>query len=198
MRADGRLARLAVLLALTAGPGLAAAASPPTSPPTAPPTSSATTPTAVDPGTEAQATPDASDVPELPFDDNPDPDQCGIPQPLGDDVRGEVTGRWQGELLFGDVHLYDSHLRAEVTGTVPDGSAVQVLVFQNNPVLNYWFVRWEGPEGAVEGWLPEPFLLRDRRPRLPARGAETAVSRDGPRRRGAPGRRAAPATAGRP
>ena len=38
-------------------------------------------------------------------------------------------------------------------------------MFQNNPVLNpvlnYGFVRWDGPEGTVEGWLPEPFLLRD-------------------------------------
>lgn len=76
-----------------------------------------------------------------------------------------MTGRWQRELPFGDVHLYDSHLRAEVTGTVPDRSEVQVLMFQNNPVLNpvlnYGFVRWDGPEGTVEGWLPEPFLLRD-------------------------------------
>ncbi|MFO8075377.1 MAG: hypothetical protein R6T85_04585 [Egibacteraceae bacterium] len=42
------------------------------------------------------------EVPELPFDDNPDPDQCGIPQPLGDDVRGTVDGRWEGETLFPD------------------------------------------------------------------------------------------------
>lgn len=103
---------------------------------------------------------EASVVPELPFDDNPDPDQCGIPQPLGDAVRGVVSGMWEGELLFEDVHLYDSHLRAEVTGTVPSGSAVEVVMYQNNPVLDYWFVRWEGPDGVVEGWLPDPFLDR--------------------------------------
>jgi len=157
-----RRARLPILLVATAGLSLAAAASPPASPGAASP--AAAPPgmgAAAEPGPAAQAAPETSAVPDLPFDDNPDPDQCGIPQPLGDDVRGVVTGRWQGELLFGDVHLYDSHLRAEVTGTVPDGSEVQVLMFQNNPVLNYWFVRWEGPEGAVEGWLPEPFLLRD-------------------------------------
>lgn len=157
MRIPIRLGRLLILPVLTAGLGLAAAPAPPASPAAAP----RTTPTAADPGPAAQAPPETSDVPDLPFDDNPDPDQCGIPQPLGDGVRGEVSGRWRGELLFGDVHLYDSHLRAEVAGTVPDGSEVQVLMFQNNPVLNYWFVRWEGPEGAVEGWLPEPFLLRD-------------------------------------
>lgn len=157
MRIQVRLARLLTLLVLTVGLGLAAAAAPPAAPePTLP-----TRATAADPGPAAQAAPETSAVPDLPFDDNPDPDQCGIPQPLGDGVRGTVTGRWQGELLFADVHLYDSHLRAEVTGTVPDGSEVQVLMFQNNPVLNYGFVRWEGPDGAVEGWLPEPFLLRD-------------------------------------
>jgi hypothetical protein len=157
MRLAIRLARVLLLLVATAGVGLAAASPPPVTPAAAPPE---TTP-ATGPGPAAQAAPATSDVPDLPFDDNPDPDQCGIPQPLGDGVRGTVTGRWQGEPLFADVHLYDSHLRAEVTGTVPDGSEVQVLMFQNNPVLNYWFVRWEGPEGAVEGWLPAPFLLRD-------------------------------------
>jgi hypothetical protein len=100
-------------------------------------------------------------VPELPFDDNPDPDQCGIPQPLGKGVTGVVTGVWQGELRFGDVHLYDSHLRGAVTGTVPHGATVQLVMFQNNPVLDYWLVRWDGPDGPVEGWLPDPFLDRD-------------------------------------
>lgn len=109
-----------------------------------------------DPVTEA-----STDVPELPFDDNPDPDQCGIPQPLGDDVTGVVTGTYEGRLWFEDVHLYDSHLRSAVTGTVPDGTKVQLVMFQNNPVLNYWLVRWEGPDGTVEGWAPEPFVRRD-------------------------------------
>lgn len=103
----------------------------------------------------------AGGVPELPFDDNPDPDQCGIPQPLGDGVSGTVVGVWEGELLFEDVHLYDSHLRSRVTGTVPDGSTVRLVMHQNNPVLDYWFVRWDGPDGVVEGWLPDPFLRRD-------------------------------------
>ncbi len=102
------------------------------------------------------------EVPELPFDDNPDPDQCGIPQPLGDDVRGTVDGRWEGETLFPDVHLYDSHLRSRVTGTIPTGSRVRVEMFQNNPVLNYWYVRWDGPDGTVQGWIPAPFLTVER------------------------------------
>ena len=101
-------------------------------------------------------------VPELPFDDNPDPDQCGIPQPLGDAVRGTVDGSWQGEALFPDVHLYDSHLRSRVTGTIPTGTRVKVEMFQNNPVLNYWYVRWDGPDGTVQGWIPAPFLTVER------------------------------------
>jgi hypothetical protein len=103
----------------------------------------------------------STDVPELPFDDNPDPDQCGIPQPLGDGVTGVVTGRYDGRLWFENVHLYDSHLRSAVTGTVPDGTTVELVMFQNNPVLNYWLVRWEGPDGTVEGWAPDPFVRRD-------------------------------------
>lgn len=100
--------------------------------------------------------------PPLPFDDNPDPDQCGIPAPLGDDVFGTVHGRYDGELVFPEVHLYDSHLRAAVTGLVPDGTRVQAVLFQQNPTLNYYLVRWEGPEGTVEGWIPAPFFEPER------------------------------------
>lgn len=102
------------------------------------------------------------EVPELPFDDNPDPDRCGIPQPLGDDVRGTVDGRWEGEALFSDVHLYDSHLRSRVTGTIPTGTRVKVEMVQNNPVLDYWYVRWDNPGGTVQGWIPAPFLTVER------------------------------------
>ncbi len=101
-------------------------------------------------------------VPVLPFDDNPDPDQCGIPRPLGDDVRGTVDGRWEGETLFADVHLYESHLRSRVTGTIPTGTRVRVEMVQRNPVLNFWYVRWDGPGGTVEGWIPAPFLTVER------------------------------------
>ena len=101
MRLAIRLARVSILLALTAGPGVAVAASPPPSAEPAPggtPVAVAPKPPAAPappagPGPAAQAAPATSDVPDLPFDDNPDPDQCGIPQPLGDGVRGEVTGR---------------------------------------------------------------------------------------------------------
>ncbi len=140
---------LVALLALLGGVALAGGAAAPAVP--APPAQ-----------LDVRAQADASeDVPELPFDDNPDPDQCGIPQPLGDGTLGNVVGVWEGELLFEEVHLYDSHLRSNVTGTVPSGSEVRLVMHQNNPVLDYWFVRWDGPDGAVEGWLPDPFLRRD-------------------------------------
>lgn len=103
----------------------------------------------------------AAEVPTLPFDDNPDPDQCGIPTPLGEGVTATLEGTWQGERVFPEVHLYDGHLRNEVTGMVPSGSTVRLVMYQNNPVLDYWLVRWEGPDGVVEGWAPDPFVVRD-------------------------------------
>ena len=99
--------------------------------------------------------------PPLPFDDNPDPDQCGIPTPLGDGVEGTVHGRYDGRLVFERVHLYDSHLRAKVTGLVPDGARVEVVLMQINPTLDFFLVRWEGPQGRVQGWIPAPFLELD-------------------------------------
>ncbi len=109
------------------------------------------------------ASPDAPlpPPPPLPFDDNPDPDQCGIPTPLGDGVTGSVSGRYDGRLVFERVHLYDSHLRAKVTGLVPDGARVEVVMMQINPTLDFFLVRWEGPDGRVQGWIPAPFLDLD-------------------------------------
>ena len=40
------------------------------------------------------------DVPPLPFDDNPDPSQCGIPVRWGDeDNLAWLSGFWRGELI---------------------------------------------------------------------------------------------------
>lgn len=113
----------------------------------------------------AQATPVQTPLPApppLPFDDNPDPDQCGIPVPLGDAVFGTVRGWHEGQRVFDEVHLYDSHLRSAVTGLVPDGTRVQALLFQENPTLDYYFVRWTAPDGTIEGWLPDPFFELER------------------------------------
>lgn len=100
------------------------------------------------------------DVPDLPFDDNPDPSQCGIPVQWGDEGRAFLSGRWEGELIQPEVLLYDSHLRTSVTASAPHGAEVQIVLFQENPVLDYYFVRISGDSGG-EGWVPEPFLSFD-------------------------------------
>lgn len=99
-----------------------------------------------------------SDVPNLPFADNPDPSQCGIPIAWGDsNNKAWLTGVWHGELIEHDVLLYDSHLRQSVVGSAPHGSQVEILLFQENPVLDYYYVR----VGSKEGWVPEPFVSFD-------------------------------------
>ncbi|MBA2665530.1 MAG: hypothetical protein H0U69_00680 [Trueperaceae bacterium] len=98
------------------------------------------------------------DVPKLPFADNPDPDACGIPQPLGAGFTGVLHANFEGALPEPIVHLVDSHLRRSVTGHVPAGSVVEVSLFQNNPTLDFYFVRWHGPDGWHEGWVPAPYL----------------------------------------
>jgi hypothetical protein len=97
------------------------------------------------------------EVPILPFDDNPDPNQCGIPIQWGDDGQAWLTGMWEGELLQQEVLVYDSHLRLGITGSAPHGSEVQIALFQENPVLDYYFVKIGG-DNPQEGWVPEPFL----------------------------------------
>lgn len=98
------------------------------------------------------------DVPKLPFDDNPDPDQCGIPVQWGSsNNQAWLTGMWEGELIQSEVLVYNSHLRVSITGSAPHGTQVEVVMYQQNPVLNYYFVKIPGEPGQ-EGWVPEPFL----------------------------------------
>lgn len=97
------------------------------------------------------------DVPDLPFADNPDPSQCGIPTAWGG-YRGWVTGLYMGDLIQPSVLLYDSHRRAHVTGALPSGSEVQIQLYQANPVLDFYFVQAETPSGTQQGWVPGPFL----------------------------------------
>ncbi|MDF1524520.1 MAG: hypothetical protein P1P87_17085 [Trueperaceae bacterium] len=97
-------------------------------------------------------------VPELPFGTNPDPDLCGIPVPMGDGFEGVLHATFDGVVQEELVHLVDSHLRAEVTGHVPAGSRVEVALFQENPELDFYFVRWHGPDGIESGWVPAPYL----------------------------------------
>ena len=98
-----------------------------------------------------------ADVPDLPFPDNPDPNACGIPALYGGGTAW-VTGTYQGELVEPTVLLYDSHERLHVTGAVPSGTAVQVQLYQANPVLDFYYVQSDTPSGLQKGWVPAPFL----------------------------------------
>ena len=99
-----------------------------------------------------------ANVPDLPFEDNPDPSLCGIPQPWGDDDPAWLTGYYEGELIQADVLLYDSHLRRSIVGSAPSGSEVEILLYQVNPSLNYYLVRTVGLEGNMQCWVPAPFV----------------------------------------
>jgi len=96
------------------------------------------------------------DVPELPFDDNLDPSTCGIPVAWGLDDPAWLTGEWDGELVQPDVLLYDSHARVSITGQAPHGAEVRIVMYQENPVLDYYLV--ETPDGTTSGWVPAPFV----------------------------------------
>jgi hypothetical protein len=98
------------------------------------------------------------EIPELPFPNVQDPLLCGMPQQLGNGVPGTLDGRFQGELVEPEVHLYDSHLRSEVTGHLPHGAEVLVTMYQDNPVLDFYFVVGDSDEGPVRGWVPKPFI----------------------------------------
>lgn len=97
-------------------------------------------------------------VPDLPFPDNPDPSLCGIPTQWGSDGTAWLKGTYQGELIQSEVLLYDSHLRLNITAQAPHGSEVEVLLFQQNPVTDYYFVKIKDAEPPNEGWIPEHFL----------------------------------------
>lgn len=99
-----------------------------------------------------------ADVPELPFDDNPDPLLCGIPEPWGENKAAWLTGYYQGELIQEEVLLYDSHLRRSVVGRAPSGTEIEIKLYQVNPSLNYYFVRTLKTKTPQEGWIPAPFV----------------------------------------
>jgi len=98
------------------------------------------------------------DVPDLPFPDNPDPSQCGIPINWGTDEHVWVSGYYQGKLVQPLVYLYDSHLRLSVAGVVPDGTKVKIILYQQNPTLDYYLVETVDLDTPQEGWIPSPFL----------------------------------------
>lgn len=100
----------------------------------------------------------APDVPALPFPDNPDPNQCGIPTTWSSDAPAYLSGLYEGELIQPIVFLYDSHLRREITVQAPHGSEIKILLSQSNPQLDYFYVKVVGAEQPNEGWVPAPFV----------------------------------------
>ncbi len=112
------------------------------------------------PVTTAPTDPLPTVVPPLPFADNPDPTLCGIPEP--DDRQGMVSGEYEGKLVQPIVYLYNSHLMNAITGQVYPGTQVKIELSQNNPTLNFYFVKTIGVEPAQSGWIPAPFLLIER------------------------------------
>ncbi len=96
------------------------------------------------------------DVPALPFDDNPDPDQCGIPTVWGPGGQAWLTGIWDGELIEPEVLLYDSHQRLSISGRGDHGAEVEIVLYQGNPVLDFYMV--EVAATGESGWVPAPFL----------------------------------------
>ena len=103
------------------------------------------------------------DIPPLPFADNLDPTQCGIPTAWGGTNNiAWLNGYYDGELIRPTVYLYDSHARQEILATAPHGTEVEIVMFQANPTLNYYFVRIpDAPAGQNQGWVPAPFLSRE-------------------------------------
>ncbi|MFO7539195.1 MAG: hypothetical protein R6X32_14230 [Chloroflexota bacterium] len=101
-------------------------------------------------------------IPDLPFFDNPDPNQCGIPIVWGgSNDRAWLTGIYEDELVQPTVLLYDSHLRMQITAEAPHGTAVTIIMYQQNPVVDYYYVQIDGVDGPNKGWLPAPFLSFD-------------------------------------
>ena len=97
-------------------------------------------------------------VPDLPFADNPDPSQCGIPTQWGSDDPAWLTGIYDGQLIQPTVLLYDSHLRLGISGEVPHGTEVTVVLFQENPVTDYYMVEVNHADEPIKGWIPAPLL----------------------------------------
>ena len=103
----------------------------------------------------------ASDVrPHLPFPDNLDQSQCGIPTVLGGEFAGELSGSYGGELQEALVRLYDSHARAEVVGRAWTGSPARALLMVSGPQLSYLLVRVKVGHQELEGWIPAPYFKR--------------------------------------
>lgn len=99
--------------------------------------------------------------PALPFPDNPDANQCGLPVKVN--ARGTISGMYQGRTYEPQVRLYDSHARLKVLALVPGGTSGLALLQVSGPRLNYLLVRVQVQGKTLEGWLPEPYFKTQRR-----------------------------------
>jgi hypothetical protein len=104
------------------------------------------------------------EVPALPFPDNIDPAECGIPEPWNGQERARLTGMYEGRLVEPTVHMYNSHSRNRVVGRAPSGAAVRIKMYQANPTLNFYLVRTVDHDPPQEGWVPAPFVQLDAAP----------------------------------
>jgi hypothetical protein len=111
------------------------------------------------------------DVPPLPFPDNADPSQCGIPTQWQSDEAAYLSGIYEGELIQPVVFLYESHLRRRIVAEAPHGAEVRILLSQSNPQLDYFLVKVVGTETPTEGWIPAPFVSFEPPPEASSLGA---------------------------
>jgi hypothetical protein len=101
----------------------------------------------------------APNVPALPFPDNLDPSQCGLPSAWTSAAPAFLTGVYDRVLVEPTVFLYDSHLRQRIVASAPNGAQVKILMAQQNPTLNYYMVEIvDASPPANEGWVPAPFV----------------------------------------
>lgn len=103
--------------------------------------------------------------PNLPFPDNADASQCGLPTLLGNAYTGTLTGVYQGTLTEPQVRLYDSHARARVLAQIQAGTRVRALLLVAGPQLDYLLVRAVMDGKTLEGWVPAPYFQADARTR---------------------------------
>lgn len=104
--------------------------------------------------------------PVLPFPDNADSRQCGIPNRLGDTYEGQLSGVYGGQMVEPLVYLYDSHARDQVVARVKSGTKARGVLLVVGPQLNYLLVKTDMNGRTVQGWVPEPFFTTDTAPRL--------------------------------
>ncbi|MBK5266232.1 MAG: hypothetical protein JJE47_02250 [Acidimicrobiia bacterium] len=72
------------------------------------------------------------------------------------DTMAWLNGMFDGQMLQSVVLLY-SHQRFSITGSAPHGTQDRILLYPENPVLDFYLVKTVGPN-PQEGWIPAPLL----------------------------------------